>query len=346
MHNNNRLWILGAADSEMAAIEQLLTECGEKFAYATLGRSRIHAGNAYRADCWITPEGMVYDAAGGVQLVFVECSVDLRADHEPPVIVIDHHRPGDPGFGKPPEEFLVGSSIGQVINLLGQHVDFPPEWTRVAVPRHPHWCGSIENFDGVWVVRTTTAEGDPGQMDSEATAAVLPVNLGLIAAADHCLAAAYAGKCPGVDPQQLFNFRVEQKAKFQKRPEADVLLDIASTTAVIKSRAVQNCSCGQYNPPGCPYCIECNQDVDYHSCLAFIDMTDASHPELPEAACRLGVSYLASVTEPTGRRKTVVGGCATDNDIANWMIGEKKLGKEVYGDPVRGYAGSYDLVTE
>lgn len=45
----DRLWILGAPKPEMQAIETLLTECGERVAYALDERGeRVHAGNAYR----------------------------------------------------------------------------------------------------------------------------------------------------------------------------------------------------------------------------------------------------------------------------------------------------------
>ena len=37
------------------------------------------------------------------------------------------------------------------------------------------------------------------------------------AAADHCLGAAYQGLCPGVDPDELMQWRVESRAKFQDR---------------------------------------------------------------------------------------------------------------------------------
>lgn len=36
----------------------------------------------------------------------------------------------------------------------------------------------------------------------------------MIAAGDHCLAAAYRGLCPGVVPRRLFHFRMAQKATF------------------------------------------------------------------------------------------------------------------------------------
>src|SRR5690606_8892557 len=46
-----------------------------------------------------------------------------RVECDGPVIpagaqVIDHHRPGDPGFGKSPAEFMSASSIGQTIAEL------------------------------------------------------------------------------------------------------------------------------------------------------------------------------------------------------------------------------------
>src|SRR5690606_25622302 len=48
----------------------------------------------------------------------------------PRVVVIDHHRPGDPGYGRPPEEFLAASSIGQVITELARLGRLPPEPRR------------------------------------------------------------------------------------------------------------------------------------------------------------------------------------------------------------------------
>lgn len=47
---NKRLWILGASDPEMQAIESILTEAGEDFRYALdYEGKRVHAGNAYSA---------------------------------------------------------------------------------------------------------------------------------------------------------------------------------------------------------------------------------------------------------------------------------------------------------
>src|SRR5690606_12375592 len=47
----------------------------------------------------------------GATVYAVEC-VDVLPDGW---VRIDHHRPGDPGYGRSPEEFMAASSIGQVI---------------------------------------------------------------------------------------------------------------------------------------------------------------------------------------------------------------------------------------
>lgn len=49
---------------------------------------------------------------------------------------IDHHRTGDPGYGRPPEEFLSASSIGQVIAELARfgRLPEPAEGGRMDAP--------------------------------------------------------------------------------------------------------------------------------------------------------------------------------------------------------------------
>jgi len=97
------LYVLGASDPEMSAIESLLADAGVAYAYAMVGESRVHPGNAYRCD---TVDGATH---------YVECSPEEGHD----VVTIDHHRPGDSGFGRPPEEFFSASSVGQVWGSLG-----------------------------------------------------------------------------------------------------------------------------------------------------------------------------------------------------------------------------------
>jgi len=111
----------------MQAIETLLRECGEHVAYALDERGeRVHAGNAYQAARPPVSDGQ-YDV-----VYAVECGGDWFGalnvwspydDDGGPVLTgcirIDHHRPGDPGYGRPPSEFFAASSLGQVCAVLG-----------------------------------------------------------------------------------------------------------------------------------------------------------------------------------------------------------------------------------
>lgn len=136
----------------------------------------------------------------------------------------------------------------------------------------------------------------------------------VVAAADHCPAGAYAGKCPGVSPADLRRFRLESKAAFQQRSIAQLEADIRHATAILKQHAVNG-------------------------------LADLTHlpiiPELPEAALQLGCAYVANIHERDGRPKVVLGGCTNPEMVARWMDEQRALGRTVYGAPERGYAGAY-----
>jgi hypothetical protein len=110
MKNYGMLFILGAADPEMERIEAVLRAQGERVAYAMKDGRRVAPFNSYQADAVTVSE---VDES----LCFVECRP--AGDYAVPVTVIDHHNPGDPGFGKEPGAFFEASSIGQVLTLLG-----------------------------------------------------------------------------------------------------------------------------------------------------------------------------------------------------------------------------------
>ncbi len=99
-------FILGAADPEMNRIDALVREYGASVVYAAASGRRVHAGNAYVADPVELP--------AGATPVWVEC----RACGAEGGVVIDHHRPGDPGFGRPAAESWDASSLGQLYRLL------------------------------------------------------------------------------------------------------------------------------------------------------------------------------------------------------------------------------------
>src|SRR5690606_38968626 len=102
---------------------------------------RVHAGNAYADRCtWYSPEQPDPTAPGDVAgedytLYCVECAPTARDR-----VQIDHHRPGDPGYGRPPAEFLPASSLGQVIAELARLGLLP--WERVGLMSYedPEGC--------------------------------------------------------------------------------------------------------------------------------------------------------------------------------------------------------------
>lgn len=112
INKKNTLFVLGAGDPEMEIIENIIKDQGCSYAYAMKGDRRVKPFEAYNGDY---PSGQIKGT-----VVFVECKTPLEADK---VVVVDHHKPGDPGFGLPPEKAWEASSLGQIYNLLGLEPD-------------------------------------------------------------------------------------------------------------------------------------------------------------------------------------------------------------------------------
>jgi len=275
--------ILGSADPEMGLIEVALTAAGVRYVYASVDGCRVHPGNAGRAT------GVIGEIGSG-QVVLVECDGPwLRS--LPVVARCDHHSPGDQGFGRPPEEFLTASSVGQVMLWLA---GLPTDGTV-----------GIEHSGGAWFIG--------GQ--------VVPADVVLGAAADHCLGAAYAGRCPGVDPDALMLWRAQSRAEFQGRSVKSLLADIAQTQAALDSAAMVNLSAVA-------------QAADMRR--------EPPWPELPEAAARLGAGYISGpLIGPDGRRKFTCSGLPEQVKafMDEWAPKNGLTG--IYGDPKRGFAGGY-----
>lgn len=103
-----KIFILGAPDPEMEEIERVVRACGHEVRYALQRQTRVRAESAYRADSLSAP------MPKGSTLIFVECEVlGLTCD-----VLVDHHRPGDPGYGRPPATYLESSSLGQTLKYL------------------------------------------------------------------------------------------------------------------------------------------------------------------------------------------------------------------------------------
>lgn len=275
-----RMWILGAADPEMERIEQLLRAAGEVVKHASVGWTRVRPEEAYQANCPAEVAGSVY---------LVECDVAMATS---PAARIDHHRPGDPGYGQPATKFWAASSIGQVATLLS----------------------------------------------------VAPTkDLVLAAAADHCLAAAYRGECPGVNPDELMQWRVGTRAAFQKRSAADILKDVSATRDALHEAPLIEL----VGPADLPH----TEDHDWsrsvcdgcRKTIAVVDMRRTTpYPELPEAAAREGVGYISGpLPDASGRAKFTCAGSAEQVQafLDVWSPKAGMVGQ--YGDPARGFAGAY-----
>src|SRR5690606_17622384 len=194
----DRIWVLGAPDPEMELIESILRGAGEHVEYATVwragGRRRVTPAEAYAADVEIG-EGLRGLRATAYMVecapaVLVGSSVD-GIDWAGVAVAIDHHRPGDLGYGRPPAEFLPASSIGQVIAELARLDVLPEDWRYVGIhPDDPtYWdrAGELVPLPGGRTVRYWHALG----MSYDYR---IPADHVLAAAADHCLAAAYRGE--------------------------------------------------------------------------------------------------------------------------------------------------------
>lgn len=291
----NRIWILGAPDPEMELIESLLRECGEEIIHATdeSGR-RVHPGNAYRCPVPEVPDGSTVYA--------VEC-IDVLPDGW---VRIDHHRPGDPGYGRPSHKFLRASSIGCLTVYLAIFDMLPESWIRPNSPEVDP--GVIDYVEGAW------------RIGGKSAVYTAPQEVVFAAAADHCLAAAYRGECPGVDPDALMVWRVGTRAAFQGRSPEEILADIEQARAALREAPTIDIG---------------GSDVR--------DLRDRSVPELPEAAMREGMSYLTTTVDRDGRTKIVLGGHTTPSTVkaflSEWAPAQGLV--DTYGDPARGFAGGY-----
>lgn len=138
----------------------------------------------------------------------------------------------------------------------------------------------------------------------------------LIAAADHCLSAAYKGLCPQVDPEELLFSRAAWKAKIANRPLSEVVAAIMHAADCVRKA----------------YCESSGE--------AFFDDPFSVPTEIGEGAayCGLPIRYRALTDD--GQVKEMVKGASTEA-IQAFMAMHRAFGRRVYGNPFRGYAGCY-----
>lgn len=318
MQKNTRVWVLGASDPEMVAIERLLLDAGERVVYATDdGYVRVAPAKAYSA----TRLSRVVDIGSETTLVLVECAPTPGSEFGHlcqmayDVTRIDHHREGDPGYGLGPERYWDGSSIGQVASLLELNAEtlqhWPPMRPCCGVGWDTYGCPDCHQHEGQYEVY-----------------AVAWRRWNLIAAADHCLESAYRGRCPGVSPDALMRWRIEYVAAFTGESVKVITEQIEAAREALRTAERLQVAIG---PAG-------GNDMDYEHVA---DLREQRVPQLPEAACREGVPYLATVSDRDGRQKVVLG-AASPSVVEAFMRGHLVSGLTgVYGVPSRGYAGGY-----
>ncbi len=340
-----RIWYLGASDPEMEAIEKLLRECGEQVVYARDASGlRVKPHNAAHA---VGPRLEHKPHTDPPLVLLVECRVEGVDQYA----LVDHHSLGDPGYGRPPQEFIAAASIGQVVLVLATNDALPASFAKHNF-NTPALRGCMHLVDGQWLVTSKEAWW------------VIPHELVLTAAADHCLNAAYRGECPGVDPEDLLEWRTKSRATVQGRSAEELHADIRRARDALEVAAPFEAVPSMADMRGWALYEEVITMPDGYEARTFpqlrpphnLDVYDVPKyarghleqlksviPELPEAAARSGKGYVSGPLEsPDGRRKFTASG--RPEEVAAWMKWAEQEGglQSIYGDPLRGFAGGYE----
>lgn len=306
--------VLGASDYEMHAIQQLALSAmrmgmvtGVLQALNGQGTPVI-GGEAYT---------VAWPVAVDVHSIWIECGPAPEGS-----VVIDHHRPGDPGFGRPPSEFWEASSLGQFVCFLEGQL----EWACSDTPEDGRAGYLLESLLlGTQLPGISTDDLLLG--GREKAAAEIMEELWYIAAADNCLAAASLGKCLGIDGTDLTFRRLAWEASAR---------GVAGKTLTAEYMDAQD---ALIHAP----LVEIG-GVEVRDLRAH----DPAPPGLRFAGPASGRPYICRVKE-RGRIKVVLGGDGegTDSDgraaagFAAWAAG-KGLVDAYGGDPARGFAGAYE----
>jgi len=142
----------------------------------------------------------------------------------------------------------------------------------------------------------------------------------LVAAADHCLMAAYKGLCPGVDPGELKEFRMRMRLESSggKRNRQMIMFSRTETRTEIYAA---------------PTILIGDEEVK--------DMRDKNYPEIQEVSAQLGTPILCAFSDRRrGEMKTALSN-AKKETIKFWLKENPLNLDSVYGMPERGLAGGY-----
>lgn len=138
----------------------------------------------------------------------------------------------------------------------------------------------------------------------------------LLAAADHCLSAAYRGECPGVDPGELLFMRAAWQALMTQRSLTQTMASILNASKQARNRFDTRLGASVFHDP------------------------TRMPRDLPEGAAYAGLPVIYRSLMPGGALKEMIKG-AGQTEIQAFMSRHEGLGRRVYGNPYRGYAGAY-----
>jgi hypothetical protein len=138
----------------------------------------------------------------------------------------------------------------------------------------------------------------------------------LLAAGDHCLTAAYQGACPGVDPNLLLELRASWRARVSGRTLSDVIGGILDAADRVRT----------------------HHDSEFGE-SRFLDPTEIPL-DLAEGSAYAGIPVRYRGLMPDGVLKEMFKG-GNPAAVERFMAEHRSAGRQVYGNPYRGYAGTY-----
>lgn len=288
-------YILGAMDLEMATIKHLLQTEGCIVVNATVdGFQKVRASAAYSSV--ETPSQST---------VWIECcsAKGKAALRNSGAVLLDHHHKGDSGYDVGPEDYLRGSSIGQLLYFMVQN-GYLPRWEKV----HTY------EKDGY------SYEGGRAYLSYHGAKYAVPYEYKYAAAADHCLANAYKGACPAIDVEALKMWRLTKLATFKKMTTTKLMELITKEEEILKKCPI--IMMGEYKV------IDARQEDLYHS---------------KEAGANIGMPLLTSKELSTATGAKVMLQATNQEVISyfmeEWAI-EMDM-TSVYGNRNRGIAGGF-----
>lgn len=346
-------FILGSDDHEMRAIEALLTRMDQPFCYATgaVTGKRVRPGeSAYGI---VLRDGRTFDArsedwSNATMEIGEHVAIEVQGPWGPPQI--NHHGDHERAHWGP-ENFLAASSIGQVVAMLARHhvlpETFEPAWGRAPTGPDAQFCFAR----GSWNVMAFQGAGGWR---------TVPTDIVHTAAADHCLAAAFRGQCPGVRPEEGGPFWTQAVRQSHESQGGSTTLHefmnmLTRTQGTLRLR--------QGSAPGSTLAL------DLDPAGRVIDLTDLEVDGTPAptgetfpacfqvgnlAGCILGLGYLVRVRQRDGTMGLRLGGCGVGTrpgrePVDRWLAGvgvargcydtQHAKPHNLYGDPVRGFGG-------